>query len=286
MNTLELEQDVAVCPVPTKQFLSEQESNSASFAKAVGENALLQAEVNRQMAFRIVQMREEISAGKTEIASLRRQVDDLIRGMGQAFALSHSQSTQPNGTNHSLPVATSKVALVPRLLSPEKLLRMPALRLNLGCGTKPVTEYLNIDERELDGVDLIADVRSIPFPAGTVAEIYAAHLIEHFTEPDLKSNVLPAWRALLGPGGVLRVVTPDAVGMLEAFTRGDYPFESLRTVTYGGQDYPGNFHYTMFSRESLRTILHDAGFIADEYIALARPNGLCLEMELKAVKRN
>src|ERR1700740_3105542 len=91
MNTLELEQDVAVCPVPTKQFLSEQESNSASFAKAVGENALLQAEVNRQMAFRIVQMREEISAGKTEIASLRRQVDDLIRGMGQAFALSHSQ---------------------------------------------------------------------------------------------------------------------------------------------------------------------------------------------------
>jgi predicted SAM-dependent methyltransferase len=277
---------MAACVVPTKQFLPKRESNTDALAKAVGENALLQAEVNRQMALRIVQMREEIGAGRNEIATLRRQVDHLIRGIGQAFALSHGQSIQSNGTNHSSPGATAKVVLAPRLLSPEKLLRMPALRLNLGCGNKPIPEYLNVDERELDSVDLIADVRSVPFPAGTVAEIYAAHLIEHFTEPDLKLRVLPAWRALLGPGGVLHIVTPDAVGMIEAFTRGDYPFESLRTVTYGGQDYPGNFHYTMFSRESLRSILHEAGFIAGEYIALARPNGLCLEMELKAVKRN
>jgi hypothetical protein len=59
---------------------------------------------------------------------------------------------------------------------------------------------------------------------------------------------------------------------------------NLRTVTYGGQDYPGNFHYTMFSRESLRTILREARFNPGEYSCVARPNGLCLEMEITATR--
>jgi predicted SAM-dependent methyltransferase len=158
------------------------------------------------------------------------------------------------------------------------------LRVNLGCGLIPIPEYLNVDERELPGVDLIADVRSLPFQPETLTEIYAAHLIEHFTEAYLKSTLLPAWHRLLKPSGILRIVVPDAEGMIRAFSQGTYPFENLRTVTYGGQDYPGNFHYTMFSRESLRTILREARFNPREYSCVARPNGLCLEMEITATK--
>jgi predicted SAM-dependent methyltransferase len=270
-----------------REFLPDTEVTVEALSKAVGENALLHAEVNRQMALRILQMREDIRAGQTEIQSLRTQVDDLIHGFTQAFALARDEwrhATQATHASHSAP---SKAPVVPRLLSPEKLLKVGAsMRLNIGCGAKPLADYVNVDERELEGVDLVADVRSLPFRAETLSEIYAAHLIEHFTEPDFKSTVLPAWRSLLKAGGFLHVVTPDAEGMIRAFSRGEYSFENLRTVTYGGQDYPGNFHYTMFSREGLLAILREAGFTVGEYIALARPNGLCLEMELKAVKRS
>jgi hypothetical protein len=40
----------------------------------------------------------------------------------------------------------------------------------------------------------------------------------------------------------------------------------------------------MFSRESLRTILREARFTPGEYSCVARPNGLCLEMEITASK--
>jgi predicted SAM-dependent methyltransferase len=88
----------------------------------------------------------------------------------------------------------------------------------------------------------------------------------------------------LKTGGVLRLTVPDAEAMIDAFQRGDLPFEHLRSVTYGGQDYLGNFHYTMFSRESLRAILRETGFNVAEYTDVGRANGLCLEMEIRVTK--
>src|SRR5262249_11474644 len=149
-----------------------------------------------------------------------------------------------------------KSRAVPKLLNVKRLLEIGAdLRLNVGCGSKPLPEYLNIDERELDGVDLIADIGALPFDAGTVMEIHAAHVIEHFTEQELKGRLIPEFHRALKLGGILRVTVPDPEAMMQAFQRGEFTFERLRQVTYGGQDYSGNFHYTMFSRESLRVIL-------------------------------
>ena len=247
--------------------------------RAVGENALLQVEVSRQMALRIVEMREELRAAKDEIASLRRQLEQLTLGVQQTFEVTRQERLGMSGGNGK----TSRVAT--RLVNVGKLLKMGSdVRVNLGCGPKPQPDYLNVDERELEGVDLVADVRSLPFQEEAVSEIYAAHVVEHFTEAELRTEVLPAWCRLLKPEGKLRIAVPDAVGMIQAYGRGDYTFENLRTVTYGGQDYAGNFHYTMFSRESLQSILQGAGFSRGEYTALARVNGLCLEMEIEAKK--
>ena len=170
-----------------------------------------------------------------------------------------------------------------RILAPEKLAAaQPHPRLNLGCGHILDPERLNVDGRELPGIDIVADVGDLPFESGALAEIYAAHLVEHFTELDLRRRLLPYWRGLLRPDGELRLVVPDAEAMLAAHQRGEIPFEDLRLVTFGGQEYDGDFHYTMFSPASLEALLRAGGFSRVETLARARPNGRCLEMELLA----
>nr|MCU0809227.1 hypothetical protein [Candidatus Contendobacter sp.] len=177
--------------------------------------------------------------------------------------------------------------IVARVLEPEKLARQRAaggLRLNLGCGHLPDEDRINVDARELPGVDLVADITRLPLEPGGVAEIYSAHVLEHFPEEDLRRIALPHWFELLASGGRFSAVVPDAVAMLEAYQRGEMNFADLRTVMFGGQEYAGDFHFTMFSPESLSALLAAAGFQHIECPVRSRGNGLCLEMQVTAIK--
>jgi SAM-dependent methyltransferase len=160
------------------------------------------------------------------------------------------------------------------------------LRLNLGCGHVIVPELVNIDSRELPEIDLVADVTNIPLESGSVSEIYAAHLIEHFPRRYLLDVVLPHWIDLLRPGGRIKLVTPNAKAMIYAFHQGQMSFDDLALVTFGNQEYDGNFHYAMFSPESMVGLLEDAGMCDVQVICADRVNGLCREMEIHATKQN
>lgn len=253
--------------------------------QAVADNAVLNTEVDRKIVGRLLEAREQIQATQRAVEGLRQEFRHFTRNVGQVIEIARLEWQRPETMPAAVGAGTSN-HVAPRLIAAERLLAMGAdIRLNLGCGLLPNSRYFNIDARELPGVDMIADVRSLPFHPGTVAEIYAAHLVEHFTEADLKSTVLPGWHRILRTDGLLRIVVPDAEGMIQAFSRGQFPFDSLREVTFGSQDYPGNYHYTMFSRESLRELLRVSGFALSEYTVVGRANGLCLEMELEARKR-
>lgn len=187
----------------------------------------------------------------------------------------------------TLPSAAGNTPITPRLIAADKLAdqrRAGAIRLNLGCGHKPLPEYLNVDRRELPGVDLVADVDHLPFEPGEIREIHAAHLLEHFPEEYLRRRLLPYWRELLAPGGTLRLIVPDAEAMIAAWTRGELDFPTLRLITFGAQDYEGDFHYTMFTPDTLCQLLIERGFSTPTILARARPNGLCLECDVEATR--
>jgi hypothetical protein len=172
-----------------------------------------------------------------------------------------------------------------KVINQEKLAAMgDNIRVNLGCGHLPVEGYLNIDQRELPGVDVVAEATDLPFEPGSVSELYSAHLIEHFSQEELKRRVLPHWVELLKPGGTLRAVLPDWEEMITSYARGEYPFDDLREVTFGAQDYDGDFHLNMFSRDSLRQVLKEAGLKEISYPVTGRRNGKSLEMEVTARK--
>lgn len=158
------------------------------------------------------------------------------------------------------------------------------LRLNIGAGHLPLPGWVNVDSRDLDGIDCIADARDLPCDPATVDAIRAAHLLEHFHEAELLRAVLPHWHDVLAPDGSLVVIVPDAEAMLAAHSSGEMDFDQLRVVTFGVQEYVGDDHHTMFSGASLCALLEKAGFEKVEVVESARPNGLCLEMEVHAKK--
>ena len=272
-------------PVAGTQVTDSRAPTLEQLTQAVADNAVLNTEVDRKIVARLLEAREEIHATQGAMEALRREFVQFGLNVGQIIEIVRLESRRQVEGQPPAGAAATLNQTTPRLIAPQRLLAMGAnIRLNLGCGLIPIASYFNIDARELPGVDMIAEARSLPFCPGTVAEIYAAHLVEHFTEAELKSVVLPGWHRILRTGGLLRIVVPDAEGMIQAFSRGQCPFENLREVTFGSQDYPGNYHYTMFSRESLRGLLRSSGFAVGEYTAVGRPNGLCLEMEINAAK--
>jgi predicted SAM-dependent methyltransferase len=178
--------------------------------------------------------------------------------------------------------STADTDVTPRVVNREKLERPGPKALNLGCGHKPLEEYINIDSRELPGVDFVCDVTDLPFERGSIDTVFAAHLVEHFSEQTLRDSILPHWHSLLKPDGRLVLVAPDAGAMLQAYSSGEIKFDQLREVTFGGQEYEGDFHYSMFTVETLKRLLTDSGFARVDVAASGRVNGLCRELELHA----
>ncbi len=76
------------------------------------------------------------------------------------------------------------------------------MKLNLGCGRRPLVGYLNIDMR---GGDVLADIRHLPFKDCSFQEILASHILEHI--PDLEGTIQELHR-VLKPHALLKVVAP------------------------------------------------------------------------------
>lgn len=156
------------------------------------------------------------------------------------------------------------------------------VRLNLGCGHVPLAGYANVDMRELPGVDVVAGLDDLPVAPASVAEIFSAHVLEHFPRQQLVRHLLPYWFGLLRPGGTFRAIVPDIEAMAKQFSSGETDFETLREVVYGGQEYEGDTHFTGFSPDDLRDTLVAVGYTDVEVVASGRLNGLCLELEVSA----
>ncbi len=176
-------------------------------------------------------------------------------------------------------------AFTPEIVDKERIEDLATsgpLRLNLGCGHIVFPEYVNVDMRALPGVDVVARLDDLPFEAESLGEIHSAHVVEHFPTDVLAGTLLPYWRDLLRPDGVLSVIVPDGAAMVQGLANGTIPFADYAAVLMGEQEYEGDAHHSVFSPESLVDLLEVAGFVDVEVIAVGRPLDICLEMEVRA----
>ena len=134
-------------------------------------------------------------------------------------------------------------------------------RVNLGCGGRPRDGYVNVDIREVPGVDIVADVRDVEkIGVGQYNFLLAEHILEHFSFRDTVM-LLTDWRSLLVPNGGFQIDVPNGEWQVRAAASGEIDWEQFVYYAYGEQDYPQNCHYTSFSQASLKNALEDAGFV-------------------------
>jgi predicted SAM-dependent methyltransferase len=174
-------------------------------------------------------------------------------------------------------------------------------KLHLGCGTKHIPGFTNIDIRYLPGVDEVNNIRFLRnYKNDSVDLIYACHVLEHFGRWEYK-NALLRWYEILKPGGTLRLAVPNFSAITARYTLTGN-LQEVMGLLYGGQDYDENYHYVTFDINSITKDLTSIGFtsireydhrstehaliddFSQAYLPHLDPNGKLMSLNIEAVK--
>ena len=112
-------------------------------------------------------------------------------------------------------------------------------------GLELQAEAVQIAQQRMPGRVFQADVHGSTFPAGPYDTITMMGLIEHVVDP---VNFIRRARSLLRPSGRLLLQTPDASSLLARTMRSHWP--PLAPIE----------HIHLFTRNSMRKLLHNFGF--------------------------
>jgi predicted SAM-dependent methyltransferase len=140
--------------------------------------------------------------------------------------------------------------------------------LNIGCNKKMFLHTINLDYSWFPGIDLTMDIRRrLPISDNRLRGIYCEHVIEHLPF-DMVDFCLSEWRRVLRPGGVVRIIVPDAEMYLQTYCRirsGDevrFPYhESGKTpMMHVNRVFRSSGHQYAYDFETLAYLLEKANF--------------------------
>jgi predicted SAM-dependent methyltransferase len=135
------------------------------------------------------------------------------------------------------------------------------VKLHIGCMGKAIPGFKRLDAVQWGDVDYVQDARDLSnFESNTVEEIYASHILEHFSNPEVPL-VLKDWNRAIKPGGTLWVSVPDFDAIVEMYLRMGRKMSTwIHHLIHGDQGEPYHTHYQSFTYPVLSGKLSDAGF--------------------------
>lgn len=178
------------------------------------------------------------------------------------------------------------------------------LLVNLGAGTEGQAGWVNVDAFRFPGINCLLDVRrGLPFADGSVRGIFCEHFLEHVDYEHEAPRLLRECHRALRPGGVLRLVVPDAEKYLRGYCSEGWdelvrvrPLRPGPTDAYYGHRYATkmelvNFvfrqvcdHKYAYDAETLMNLLRRCGFARVEQQQFGRSwmPEICLDQPMRA----
>lgn len=156
----------------------------------------------------------------------------------------------------------------------DNILKINPLLLELGAGTRPRMKredgWLFNDVQALPGIDLVAPCSNLGLPKNSVSKLFLSHLAEH--QPwDLIPKIFSYWYSLLCIMGSLELISPNCEYAMKKFIQyseeSKIPPAMLYRCIWGTRCDnteelpPHNQHYTGFTKNFIRIILQNAGFV-------------------------
>jgi predicted SAM-dependent methyltransferase len=143
------------------------------------------------------------------------------------------------------------------------------LKLNLGAGglLKPESDgWVNIDRLPLLGINKVANVRKLDYPDGSVDEINAQDILEHFHWEET-GDVLREWRRVMKKGAHIYIQVPDLERLCQRYCGTGLPeldAEQLSTHLYA---WKRDMHKAGFDKKFLVRLLAEVGFepVSDDW---------------------
>lgn len=129
-------------------------------------------------------------------------------------------------------------------------------KIHLGCGSKKIKGYINIDYRKTNATDLVCDAKKLPFKKNSIEIIESYHLIEHLTKKDANHLIKQSYQ-LCCKGGKIIIECPDFDEAVKIYLKGN---DNILDNIFGLQRYPGDSHLYGYNFTRLKNILEKNGF--------------------------
>ena len=86
------------------------------------------------------------------------------------------------------------------------------IKLDVGCGKNKQPGHIGVDQYQMDGVDIVADLtKKWPWKDNTITEIYCSHFLEHLTNNEGKYERIHFFNEMcrvLKPDGKVNLIFP------------------------------------------------------------------------------
>lgn len=139
--------------------------------------------------------------------------------------------------------------------------------IELGSGIVPYSKTaIKLDIVKKGSIDILADVRSLPFRDRVFEEVYASHLLEHFYKTEIKA-VLQGILRIMKVDAKFYSYQPDLEFICKEFIENkQFSKESLLVPLYGDSlvDHQEMSHKWGYTRTSLTKLFKEVGFMGIE----------------------
>ena len=133
------------------------------------------------------------------------------------------------------------------------------LKVHLGSGEINLQGWINVDARKFKHTHFVSQGFNLDkFKDSTLSEVYFCHVLEHFSFNDSNKLINQIYN-ILEPEGLIRISVPDVEKLIELY-KNQKKLDVIKKAIMGGQNYPNDFHKSIYDFEELKNLLEKNNF--------------------------